>query len=252
MNALGDGNVNSTPDDDLPVTTEHQQLAAAGARSRLSRRTVLRSGLAATAVPLIVPVLASAQPVFAQPAQIPLAQPVPTATPAGQSPASTADTLQRASGHALYNLPQDHKWHTGGIFDTGQSQEWHYWTGFFTDDDTGEQFGIFFNITNNPTAPGGPSVYEQGVIFSFGDFAKQELTWSHQATDVGSLQAILPPDSTSPDDFQYSAQGTNVKFTTVYRAQPDTWNFHFEGVAATNGNPPIVMDIVHTTKSPYG
>ena len=131
----------------------------------------------------------------------------PTPTPAGQSPASTADTLQRVTGHALYLLPQDHKWHTGGIFDSGQIQEWHYWTGFFTDDDTGEKFGIFYNITNNPSAPGGPSLWQQGVSFSFGDFAKQELIWSHQPTAVGSLQATRPPDSTSPDDFQYTRQG---------------------------------------------
>src|SRR4051812_2067627 len=101
----------------MPVTTQHQQPAAAGARSRLSRRTVLRSGLAATAVPLLVPVLTGARPSFAQAVQIPLAQPVPTPTPAGQSPGSNVavDTLQRVTGHALYLLPQDHKWHTGGI-----------------------------------------------------------------------------------------------------------------------------------------
>ena len=66
------------------------------------------------------------------------------------------------------------------------------------------------------------------------------------------MQATLPPDSTSPDDFQYNAKGENVEFTTVYRAEPDTWNFRFTGVAATTGNTPIVMDIVNTTQSPYG
>ena len=205
MNSTPGDNVNSTPGDDMPVTTRHQQPAAAGARSRLSRRTVLRSGLAATAVPLMVPALAGARPAFAQPSDPPGSR--SRLRLGGQSPASTADTLQRVTGHALYLLPQDHKWHTGGIFDSGQIQEWHYWTGFFTDDDTGEQFGIFYNITNNPSAPGGPSLWQQGVSFSFGDFAKQELIWSHQPTAVGSLQATRPPDSTSPDDFQYNAKG---------------------------------------------
>ena len=156
------------------------------------------------------------------------------------------------SGHALYHLPQDHKWHTGGIFDTGQVQEWHYWTGFFTDDDTGEEFGIFYNITNNPSAPGGPSVWQQGVSFSFGDFAKQKLIWSHQPTDVGSLQARRPRHSTSRDDFLYHAEGEDVEFTTVYRAEPDTWHFRFKGVAANNGNSPIAMDMVNKAQSPYG
>ena len=162
------------------------------------------------------------------------------------------DTLERVSGHALYHLPEDHKWHTGGIFDSGQVQEWHYWTGFFTDDHTGEQFGIFYNITNNPSAPGGPSLWEQGVSFSFGDFAKQKLVWSHQLTDVGSLQATRPRRSTSKHDFQYHAEGDNVEFTTTYRAEPDTWRFRFTGVAANNGNSPIAMDMVNTTQSPYG
>ena len=151
------------------------------------------------------------------------------AHPARAASEGQAGALQEVTGHALYLLPQDHKWHTGGIFDTGQVQEWHYWTGFFTDDDTGEEFGIFYNITNNPSAPGGPSLWEQGVSFSFGDFAKQELIWSHQLTAVGSLQATRPRDSTSPHDFQYNAKGENVEFTTVYRAEPDTWRFQLHG-----------------------
>ena len=165
------------------------------------------------------------------------------APPASADSPGDSDALQETTGHSLYLLPQDHKWHTGGIFDSGLVQEWHYWTGFFTDDDTGEEFGIFYNITNNPSAPGGPSLWEQGVSFSFGDFAKQELTWSHQLTAVGSLKATRPQDSTSPDDFQYNAKGENVEFTTVYRADPDTWRFQFTGVAANNGNSPLVMDI---------
>ena len=206
-----------------------------------SRRAVLGAGLALAATACTAP---SNAPASNAPASNTAASTAP--------PGSEAGTLQEVSGHALYLLPQDHKWHTGGIFDSGQVQEWHYWTGFFTDDATGEQFGIFYNITNNPSAPGGPSLWQQGVSFSFGDFAKQELIWSHQLTAVGSLQATLPPDSTSPDDFQYNAKGENVEFTTVYRAEPDTWNFHFTGVAASNGNPPIVMDIVNTAQSPYG
>src|SRR4029078_3394404 len=154
--------------------------------------------------------------------------------------------LQTFTGHALYLLPQDHKWRTGGIFDTGQFQEWHYWTGFFTDDDTGEEFGIFYNLTNNPSAPGAPSLWGQGVSFSFGDFAKQKLIWAHQPTAVGSLQGTQPPDSTSPDDCQYDPTGGNVEFTTVYRAEPDTWRFQFTGVAANNGNSPLAMDMENT------
>ena len=159
-----------------------------------SRRAVLAGGLALAA--------AACAPASNTP---PSNTAAPTA--AGQSPGS----LQEVSGHALYSLPQDHKWHTGGIFDSGQVQEWHYWTGFFTDDATGEKFGIFYNITNNPSAPGGPSLWQQGVSFSFGDFAKQELIWSHQPTAVGSLQARRPRHSTSPHDFRYHDYSTGFR-----------------------------------------
>src|SRR4051812_42655443 len=87
-----------------------------------SRRAVLTGGLALGALAAAACAPASNTP--------PSNTAAPTA--AGQSPGS----LQELSGHALYSLPQDHKWHTGGIFDSGQVQEWHYWTGFFTDDAT--------------------------------------------------------------------------------------------------------------------
>ena len=68
-----------------------------------SRRAVLAGGLALAA--------AACTPASNTP---PSNTAAPTA--AGQSPGS----LQEVSGHALYSLPQDHKWHTGGIFDSGQ------------------------------------------------------------------------------------------------------------------------------------
>ena len=70
-----------------------------------SRRAVLAGGLALAA--------AACTPASNTP---PSNTAAPTA--AGQSPGS----LQEVSGHALYSLPQDHKWHTGGIFDSGQIQ----------------------------------------------------------------------------------------------------------------------------------
>ena len=181
----------------------------------INRRTILGSGLAIAATAGLL------DAGFASPA---------SAHPHGHG---QLDTLERVSGHALYHLPADHKWHAGGIYNTGQIQEWHYLTGFFTDDHTGEEFGIFYNIVNNPTAPGrgDASTFEQVVIFSFGDFTNKKLTWLHQPTAVGSLQATRPKHSTSPDDFQYHAEGENVEFTTIYRADPDTWRFRFKGLS---------------------
>src|SRR5690348_18514958 len=76
---------------------------------RLPRRTVLGGGLAAAA--------AGSLGVFAAPAV------AATPTLAGHGGGHDG-SFQTVSGHALYLLPQDHKWHTGGIFDTGQLQEW--------------------------------------------------------------------------------------------------------------------------------
>ena len=222
----------------IPSPQDTGDKTRSSAAGHVGRRAVLGGGLAVAGIGPLTAFAAST------------AEAAPTSP--GHDSSRHVGPLQRVTGHALYLLPQDHKWHTGGIFDSGQLQEWHYWTGFFTDDDTGEEFGIFYNITNNPSAPGGPSMWQQGVSFSFGDFAKQKLIWSHQPTAVGSLQARRPRHSTSPDDFQYHAKGENVEFTTVYRAEPDTWHFHFRGVAANNGNSPIAMDMVNTTQSPYG
>ena len=104
-----------------------------------SRRAVLAGGLALAA--------AACTPASNTP---PSNTAAPTA--AGQSPGS----LQEVSGHALYSLPQDHKWHTGGIFDSGQVQEWHYWTGFFTDDDTGKSSAFSTTSRTTRVLPGVP------------------------------------------------------------------------------------------------
>src|SRR6478672_2702112 len=176
-----------TPPRQIPGPQNTGDKTHSGAAGLVGRRAVLGGGLAAAGMgPLTALATAEAAP----------------------RPGSSRHVgpLQKVTGHALYRLPQDHKWHTGGIFDSGKVQEWHYWTGFFTDDETGEKFGIFYNITNNPSAPGGPSQWQQGVSFSFGDFAKQQLIWSHQPTAVGSLQARRPRHSTSADDFQYHAE----------------------------------------------
>src|SRR5690242_15822031 len=69
-------------------------------------------------------------------------------------PDARAGSLQRASAHTLFRLPQDHKWHAGGIYATGQLEEWYYWTGFLTDAATKEQFGLFYNLFHEGSAPG--------------------------------------------------------------------------------------------------
>src|SRR5664279_400540 len=55
--------------------------------------------------------------------------------------------IETVSGHSPYTLPRDHKFHGGGIYDTGHIEEWHYVTGFFKDDQTGEELTLFYNLS---------------------------------------------------------------------------------------------------------
>jgi hypothetical protein len=57
------------------------------------------------------------------------------ATPVAADDTSTIETV---SGQALYTLPRDHRWHGGRFYTTSEYWEWHYWTAFVTDVDSGE------------------------------------------------------------------------------------------------------------------
>lgn len=206
-------------------------MSRAGARD-LRRRDVLTGGLAA----------AAAAPLAA------LATPAAGAAHPHKKAASGDTRLSMDSAHALYTLPLDHQWHAGGIYDAGLLEEWHYWTGFFTDVDTGEEFGVFYNVFHESTGPG---TFRYRPYFSFGDFKAQHLTWTAQVMDV-PLSATAPPDSTSPDDFEYHAETSNTSFTTTFRAEPDTWTLHFKSVASNDGGVPVVMDLALKTQTPYG
>ena len=53
----------------------------------------------------------------------------------------------------------------GGIYDTGNLEEWHYWTGFFTDDATGEELALFYCLFREGVKPG---ELQHRVMFSLG------------------------------------------------------------------------------------
>ena len=91
----------------------------------------------------------------------------------------------------MYTLPEDHQWHGGGIYETGFLQEWHYWTGFFTDIDTHEQFGIFYNLFYNANGPGKFAV---SVFFSL-------LSLDHDDIVLDGPAHYLPPHRDSTPRF---------------------------------------------------
>jgi hypothetical protein len=63
------------------------------------------------------------------------------ATPVSSDEGSTIET---ESGQALYSLPRDHRWHGGPFYTTSEYWEWHYWTAFVTDVESGEEWGLFY------------------------------------------------------------------------------------------------------------
>ena len=168
--------------------------------------------------------------------------------PADALPDARAGSLQRASAHTLFRLPQDHKWHAGGIYATGQLEEWYYWTGFLTDAATKEQFGLFYNLFHEGSAPGKVGYR---VWFALYNLDKNQFFWTVQNMAV-PLAAHRPPKSTSRNDFQYTAHTANTLFRTTYRAKPDIWALRFKSVALNAGKPHIGMNLKLRTHTPYG
>ena len=153
--------------------------------------------------------------------------------------------IETVSGHSPFTLPRDHKFHGGGIYDTGDLEEWHYWTGFFKDDQTGEEFGLFYCWFHAGTAP------RDSLSSSIGNLNTKEFVWL--AKGLPDLVADAPAGSNSADDFQYTCGTPNAETycRTIYRAAADTWSIQCRTVATS----PAVryeMDLKLHTTTPYG
>ena len=96
----------------IPSPQDTGDKTRSSAAGHVGRRAVLGGGLAVAGIGPLTAFAAST------------AEAAPTSP--GHDSSRHVGPLQRVTGHALYLLPQDHKWHTGGIFDSGQLQEWHY------------------------------------------------------------------------------------------------------------------------------
>jgi predicted secreted hydrolase len=163
------------------------------------------------------------------------------------SPASAKEKdggrIETVSGHAPYTLPRDHKFHGGGIYDTGDLEEWHYFTGFFKDDQTGEELALFYNIFREGVKPG---VIIHRMMSSLGNLSTKEFVWLGKVLP-GPISATAPAGSTSPDDFQYAynVPGNDTSWTTIYRAATKTWTFRCKAVASSPEVPyEVDLDLV--------
>lgn len=114
----------------------------------------------------------------------------------------SASTLQTETGQALYTLPNDHRWHGGAFYEQMEYWEWHYWTAFVKVVDTGEEWGLFYTTMRNAFIPqtGEPAVIN---FVSLTDFGTKTFYSAREGIEQGGERAILPADSTSPDDFEY-------------------------------------------------
>jgi len=68
--------------------------------------------------------------------------------------------------------------------------------------DTGEEWGLFYTTMRNAFNPqtGAPAVIN---FVSLTDFANKKFYSAREGIEQGGERAILPADSTSPDDFEY-------------------------------------------------
>jgi predicted secreted hydrolase len=150
------------------------------------------------------------------------------ATPAA---AESVSTLEMVSGQALYTLPRDHRWHGGPFYETHQYWEWHYWTGFATDVDTGDEWGLFYTTMRNDFNPatGEPVVLN---YLSLTNFATKTFFPSARAAVAGGQRAVLPADSTSPDDFEFGIDsGDGLTLVEQYYHADERWHFQVSSAA---------------------
>ena len=137
----------------------------------------------------------------------------------------SASTLQTETGQALYTLPNDHRWHGGAFYEQMEYWEWHYWTAFVKVVDTGEEWGLFYTTMRNAFIPqtGEPAVIN---FVSLTDFGTKTFYSAREGIEQGGERAILPADSTSPDDFEYGIDsGDGLSITERYYHSDERWAF---------------------------
>lgn len=157
--------------------------------------------------------------------------------------------IETVSGQAPYTLPRDHKFHGGGIYNTGYLEEWHYFTGYFTDDETGEELGLFYNIFREGEAPG---KLRHRLMFSLGNLKTKEFVWAGRVLP-DTLIASAPENATSPDDFQYvyGTPSSQTSFTTIYHAKNESWKLQCKTIASSP-EVPFGIDLDLQVTKPFG
>lgn len=146
--------------------------------------------------------------------------------------AGNTSTLETESGQALYSLPRDHRWHGGPFYETPEYWEWHYWTGFAKDVASGNEWGLFYTTMRNAIVPdtGEPAVIS---FVSLTDFATKTFYPASGGIVTGGERAVLPPGSTSADDFEYEIDSPDgISITERYFHGDERWAFQVSYAAS--------------------
>jgi predicted secreted hydrolase len=189
----------------------------------LSRRQMMAGALTAGAGAALSTVTASAQ----------------EATPGAGSATTTIETK---SGQALYTLPRDHRWHGGPFYETQEYWEWHYWTAFVSDVESGEEWGLFYTTMRNAF---NPATGEPGVLnyLSLTNFATQTFYPSSRVAVAGGQVAGFPDDTTSDDDFAFGIDsGDGLVLHERYYAGDERWGFRMSS-SAIGDRPALAIDV---------
>ena len=158
-------------------------------------------------------------------------------------------TLETVSGQALYTLPRDHRWHGGPFYETSEYWEWHYWTAFVTDVDSGDEWGLFYTTMRNAFNPatGEPVVlnYLSATNFATGTFYP-----SSRFTTEGGQQTGRPADSTGPDDFEFGISSSDGLFNLERYYHPEErWAFRVSS-APSGEHVALAMDVEMVLEPP--
>jgi predicted secreted hydrolase len=168
------------------------------------------------------------------------------ATPVSSDEGSTIET---ESGQALYSLPRDHRWHGGPFYTTSEYWEWHYWTAFVTDVESGEEWGLFYTTMRNAFNPatGEPVVLN---YLSATNFATQTFYPSSRFTTEGGQQTGRPADSRSPDYFEFGISSSDgLSILERYYHADERWGFRVSS-AAIGEQAALAVDVEMVLESP--
>jgi predicted secreted hydrolase len=158
-------------------------------------------------------------------------------------------TIETVSGQAVYTLPRDHRWHGGAFYATDTYWEWHYWTAFVTDMDTGEEGGLFYTTMRNAFNPATGEPVVQNYL-SFTNFATRAFSFSSRYMLGGGEQTTLPADSTDSDDFAYSIDsGDGLSLRERYEHADERWTFQVSS-AADADRAALAFDVTMVLEAP--